>query len=72
MAAMAAPTRPATPCWTLVAITAPEEREVEDALDALKEELVTKYLSRSERTKTQTSHREAGPYPTSGHSRKVL
>jgi len=34
MAAMASPTRPATPHWTLVAITAPEEREVDDAFDA--------------------------------------
>jgi len=32
MAAMAAPTRPATPYWTLVAIAAREEPEVEDAL----------------------------------------
>jgi len=32
MAAMAAPTRPATPYWTLVATAALEGREVEDAL----------------------------------------
>ena len=52
-AATAAPTIPATPYWILVATAPFGVLEVEDAFVALKHELVTEYLSRGERTKTQ-------------------